>query len=130
MKKVLLILLVVGILAPQYAYAQNYEWTVTDKSITEGIDYSAKVGDYFFEFERKYISEKFSKVSFLLYSTDGINFVKTEYQTGAMPIYKTQDGVNLQKVSEDEDISFLSGKVLYNNDIPIYFFGYIEYGTV
>lgn len=201
MKKILSILLVIGILVPQYAYAQNYEWTVADKSVTGGIDYSTKVGDYFFKFEREYISEKFSEVSFLLYSTDGINFVKTEYQTGVMPIYKnglyflfdttmndvpedkrtngfknspsyildnglnlvneldnncyseykgcfngyhyisckdyseilyennswvgerkntlykTQNGVNLEEVQDGEDISFLSGKVLYNNDI-------------
>ncbi|MDD6762732.1 MAG: stalk domain-containing protein [Clostridiales bacterium] len=201
MKKTIVAILTIGIMLQQSVFAEEGIWNTVDKSFSNGVDYSSKVGDYFFKFESEYSSEDFKEVSYLLCSTDGVNFTKTEYRSSVLPtyknglyfvfdtsmddvpenkrtygfnnapayilnsvlqaintlnnkyymsylgifngwhyigctdysdikydgnkwtgnrkdiIYKTSDGNELITVSEDEDISFLSGKVLYNNDI-------------
>lgn len=203
MKKILTIILTIGIMMQQSAFAAEGIWNTVDKSFVNGVDYSSKVGDYFFKFESEYSSEKFKEVSYLLFSSDGVNFTKTEYQSSVLPIYKnglyfvfdtsmenvpenkraygfnnapayilnsnlqvlntlndeyymrylgsfngwnyigctdyseikyegnkwtgnrkniiykTSDGNELITVSEDEDISFLKGKTLYNDDVLI-----------
>lgn len=73
-------------------YADNELWEVVDKStIDNTIDYSKKVGDYFFDFVTEHIEEEYDDVHMLCYSTDGINFVKTDYYNKdgeKLPIYK------------------------------------------
>ncbi len=64
MKKILSILIVIGILVPQYAYSQNYKWTVADKNVTAAIDYSAKVGDYFLNLKVNIFRKNFLKYRF------------------------------------------------------------------
>lgn len=87
MKKVFLILLVLATLIPQCVFAESDVWNIVDKDFENGIDYSSKVGDYFFRFESQYSSEAFKEISYLCYSTDGVTYTKTAYQTGVFPIF-------------------------------------------
>jgi len=85
MKKCLIFLIVI-LMFTHSAYADATKWDIVDKGITNGIDYSTKVGNYFFGFKKTYDEKRFVEVSNLLYSTDGIIFVETDYITSSLPI--------------------------------------------
>lgn len=85
MKKSLIFLIVI-IMFTHSAYADATKWDIVDKGIANGIDYSTKVGKYFFGFKKVYDEKRFVEVSNLLYSTDGINFVETDYITSSLPM--------------------------------------------
>lgn len=86
MKKLLIILMVCCTLIQQNVFADDNVWRIVDKDFGNGIDYSLKVGDYFFKIEDEYDSEQV-RHDRLLYSTDGIDFVRTDYETCQRPIY-------------------------------------------